>query len=100
FAHRADRTAERQFAIATKEQALVDFAAHRCGQFQIDAELPDTADAIAQTALRQAIHALRAAARIGLCAALQLFFRGEILAQPRRGNRTRWQTGHTDELDE
>ena len=72
FAHRFDGRAERQRVFAAEKQALVHFAAEGFRQLDVDAELADFAQTVAQATGGQAVDALRAAFRVGLALACNL----------------------------
>src|SRR5690606_10758741 len=98
FAHRTNGIAERQLGRATEEQASVDFSPDGGSQLEVDAELPEPGDAVAQAALGQAVHALGAAAWIGPGMFLQALFLAQVAGQPWGRDGTRGQAGHADEF--
>ena len=71
FAHRFDGRTERQRVFAAEKQTLVHFAAEGFRQLNVDAELADFAQTVAQAAGGQAVDALRTAFRVGFGIGLQ-----------------------------
>ena len=76
--HRADLVAKWQWVFAAEEQAFVHFATESCRQFQVDTELTNFVQAIAQATLGQAVDALGATARVVFGIGLQGFLAFQI----------------------
>ena len=76
--YRTNLIAKRQWVFATEEQAFVYLATESRSQFQVNTELTDFVQTIAQAALSQAVDALSTAAWVVFGIGLQGFFTFQI----------------------